>query len=276
MSTEGAESPNGASVTLRRVQEALEANPDAIVMVLPDEIHRRRLQKAVEKQIKNATAARGQMSSLDDANDPHLGDVIRTLENCERILINTRPAENQLDNTPLGAALDEAKKGTKGKRGGEPKKVGEVLAERGDQITWADTVPEPRPNPGTAIVSPAGAETEVREAIGYDPERNAFRVVDSDDWDGFVFFHEASGQWRLLGQALEYEGGASPAGEEAGDSGVLDGIGAADGESGEELEQHEPGTYADSETEPDTPPVARAERARAAAKKGGAKGRKSR
>lgn len=266
--------PTNASIQLRRAQDALDANPNAIVCVLPDEVHRRRLQKAVEKQIKNAGAAKGTLSALDDTDDPHLGDITRTLENIHRILINTRPAGHQLDGTPLGAAMREGaaraqgqsygngqtapatptspttqlptKKGTgrKGKkRGGDPTQIGTIAEEL---VVWATSVPEPRPNPGTVIRSPSGAETEVVEPIGYDIERAAFRVKDSDGWDGFVFYHADANEWRLLSQALEYP--VEPVDAEPNDSGDA----SSDDDSSDESRDGDLSRETDGETDGET------------------------
>jgi hypothetical protein len=262
MTTPTAETPTNASTQLRRLQDALEANPDTIVFLLPDETHRRRLQMAVEKQIKNANAARGTVSALDNVDDPLISDIVRTLENVQRILINSRPADNQLDGTPIGKAMAEGARRASGNGKTKPKAT-ESRAQRAsgsgaeaEAFTWAETVPEPRPKPGDVIRAPAGSETEVVEPIGFDADKNAFRVTDSDEWDGFIFWRAdeqgEGGEWRILSQALEDSDGVAPAGEVAGDSGVHIDDGNY-GENGDELGEHEPSAYADTQAQPDEP-----------------------
>lgn len=77
-------------------------------------------------------------------------------------------------------------------------------------LEWSDEVPEPRPEAGTVIALPphaaseAQAEVTVVDVLGYNPERAAFRVVDSAGVDGLIV-HEG-GEWRILDALLEYGG----------------------------------------------------------------------
>lgn len=213
--------------TLERVRLALETNPAAIILVIPDEEHRELLQAAIEKQNKNATAAKGTISALTKRDDPLLSRIIEGLTSLAQLVINVRPPSAQLDGTPMGEALRGIKDTGNGTRGGEPETVGQVAArtvanadasasrrgrgrgKQAEEITWSDEVPLPRPRAGDKSVTPSGVETAIKSAISYDPERNAFRVMDVDDWDGLVvpaveYGEVVPGVWHLVSFLLDY------------------------------------------------------------------------
>lgn len=183
------------------VRKALQSNPDAVVMIVRDEAHRELAQNAFEKQHKNAVAAKGTMLALTKRPDPTLDDIIDGLQRLAQVAIGARSAAHQLDGTPIGDAI--AANGKKGKRGGEPKQVGEILA-----ITWADDVPQPRPKIGDAVRLASGQATSIVAVWGYHPDLHvadlvgAFEITDTMDWRGFVYAH--NGEWRLVNSMSEY------------------------------------------------------------------------
>lgn len=202
-----------------------------------DENDRRLATAAVDKQLKNREAATGTLSAL-DPNSGHLLDYIgEALGRIKDGLNGARPSGAQLDGTPLGAAMasppdEPAAKGKgKGKRGGKPSTVGDVLktvpggplspSAPAGGIQWAETVPTPRPEPGQVVRTAQGHATSIDKVIGFDGEANAFRIIDATGWDGLVFVHPATGEWRITGQALDYPedtpaASSSDAGSDAG------------------------------------------------------------
>jgi hypothetical protein len=187
-----------------------------------DENDRRLAQAAVDKQLKNTEAAKGTLSAL-DPNSAHLLDyVVEALGRIKDGLNGARPSGAQLDGTPMGAAMatppdpsgTDGKPKTRGKRGGKPSTVGDVLktvtggplspAVASGGINWAESVPTPRPAPGDVIQPASGGSATVKVPIGYDGAANAFRVTDSTGWQGNVYWHAPSNAWRIMAQALDY------------------------------------------------------------------------
>jgi uncharacterized protein YcgL (UPF0745 family) len=207
-----------AEKQLSRVRKALTVNPSAIVMILPDEAHRELAQAAFEKQHKNAVAAKGTMLALTKREDPTLDEIIESLSHLQQMAVNARPAEHQLDGTPIGRALEEqngdgGKKQQRTRRGGEPQQVGQIL----EGVRWADEVPQPRPEAGQLIRLPNGLSTSITIVYGYMGKQNdldAFDVRDAIDWRGLVYAH--NGEWRLVAQQAEYTDAAEPEGEQEG------------------------------------------------------------
>lgn len=78
------------------------------------------------------------------------------------------------------------------------------------QVWDESTVPKPRPAKGEHIVQPSGMVTSINDVLGWDVEREAFRVVDVDGWDGFVtsYGQRDAAQWRILTQLLDYPDGS--------------------------------------------------------------------
>jgi hypothetical protein len=186
-----------------RVRKALTSNHGAIIMIVPDEAHRELAQSAFEKQHKNAVAAKGTILALTKREDPTLDEIIDGLSRLQQITINARPAQHQLDGTPIGRAIEEKQNGKKhGARGGEPTKVGDVLA-----INWADDVPTPRPAIGELLRVPTGQTTSIAAVWGYHPDAG-FEVSDTMDWRGLVYAH--NGEWRLVNARTEYTDNAAP------------------------------------------------------------------
>jgi hypothetical protein len=197
-----------------------------------DENDRRILGAAVDKQKKNQQASVGTLTAL-DPNAGHLTDYVgAALDRVLEAINGARPVAAQLDGTPMGRALAEENagvgsgsgsgsgngKGKRGKRGGAPSTVGEVLAnvpgsplaatdsgsDSDGGIQWAAHVPNPRPVPGNPIRTAQGHQTNVDKVIGFDGGANAFRVFDSAGWDGLVYHHAPSNEWRIMAQALDY------------------------------------------------------------------------
>jgi hypothetical protein len=196
-----------AEKQLNRVRKALTVNPSAIIMILPDEAHRELAQAAFEKQHKNAVAAKGTMLALTKREDPTLDEIIESLSHLQQMAVNARPAEHQLDNTPIGKAIEEEQqrngKKQQQRRGGEPQRVGDILA-----INWAEGVPEPRPKIGDRLRVPSGQTTSIEAVYGYQADLHvgdlvgAFEITDTTGWRGFVFAH--NGEWRLVNAKDEY------------------------------------------------------------------------
>lgn len=212
---------SGESLTLYNGAQDTEGG---IWVRIRDEDDRRLLAAAVSKQMKNQEAAKGTLSAL-DPNSGHLLDYIA--DALRRVLdgINgARPSTAQLDGTPMGRQLasENADVGSTGdgkkKRGrkkGEPTKVGDVLAQVAGGplestpggIQWADNVPTPRPEPSQLVRTAQGQATSIDKVIGFDPVANAFRVIDASGWDGLVFHdptRTAPGEWWIFEQVLDY------------------------------------------------------------------------
>jgi hypothetical protein len=210
---------------------------------IKDENDRRILGAAVDKQLKNQQAAQGTLTAL-DPNATHLVDyVAAALDRVKSAINGARPVGAQLDGTPLGeamkhgetkhtgAAADGAGKKTRGgrksaARGGEPEKAGDVIASNADVvagINWSDDVPTPRPASGDVLKTPEGHVSSIVTPIGYDVEKQAFRIMDADGWDGDVVAHPSKpGEWRVMSRLLDYA-------DESADIGNLaDGVDLAD------------------------------------------------
>lgn len=199
-----------------------------------DEDDRRILAQALDKQLKNVEASKGTMSAL-DPNATHLTDYIRwSLERMKDGINGARPSENQLDGTPMGEQLAagngdasdataEPKRG-KGKRGGKPSTVGDVLktvaggplpgsppigggvVEADDTgIKWADSVPVPRPAIGDTARAADGVDAAISRVIGFDGGAGAFRVVTDTSGDEQTLVYAYGPKlWRYMAQAIDY------------------------------------------------------------------------
>lgn len=96
---------------------------------------------------------------------------------------------------------------------------GEPLAQ-----AWDDTiVPKPRPEPGQLVLMPTGQSTSIVDVLGWDVEREAFRVVDAGGWDGHVVSYGQRDQveWRMLNQLLDYHDASDKAKEPLGSPAAL-------------------------------------------------------
>lgn len=237
----------------RALYNGVQDTEGGIWLRIRDETDRRILAAAVDKQLKNQQAASGTAVAL-DPNAGHVFDYVAdSLNRTKEALNGARPSSAQLDGTPLGAAIAQqtdvvddaqAKGKRKGKRGGAPVKVGEIVGDvapdatpSADGIVWGDDVPTPRPTVGATIRVPEGYASTITKVLGYDAESCAFTVVDSDEWQGAVYAHEPSGEWRVMQRMLDYadgpDGGVIPAtptgasetsetSEQPGDAGVSD------------------------------------------------------
>ena len=214
------------TAVLDRVRRELAANDEAVVIVLPSERSRLLNQAAIEKQIKNANAAKGTISALDPSDDPHLAEIIENLDELHSIVVNARQYHHQTGGTPLldgvgpkpspnggGAAPDgipggepaqddQPDKKKRGKRGGAPSRIGDILPV--GSIIWADYVPQPRPEAGQPLRTPGGYQSSIVNALGYREEMGGFEIIDSDGWQGFVYWHEPTNEWRLAPMRDEY------------------------------------------------------------------------
>jgi hypothetical protein len=157
----------------------------SIIVRLPDEFHRVILQKAIEKQHKNAGAAEGTIGALADGADPFLSRIKAALDALVQLIIGARPPGAQLDGTPIGAALANA-------------------TLRSDPITWAPHVPEPRPKVGDLVRWPTGQTESLIGVAGYDADLGAFAGASEETQFGSLVASPVAGEWRLLTLLLDY------------------------------------------------------------------------
>lgn len=222
-----------------------------------DENDRRILGAAIDKQKKAQQAATGTLLAL-DPNAGHLVDYVGSaLDRLLESINGARPSAAQLDGTPMGAALavdaGDGKGKGKGKgKGGKPSTVGEVLAavpgsplaptDAAGGIQWADNVPEPRPAVGDPIRTSNGGQLSVERVVGFDGESRAFRVFDATGWDGLVYHHAPSNEWRILSQTLDYPADAPAATEPStiNAAGIVAGVTTADAIAAKEPDAGEP------------------------------------
>lgn len=97
---------------------------------------------------------------------------------------------------------------------------GEPLAQ-----AWDDSiVPLPRPAKGHMVFLPTGHALSITEVLGWDVEREAFRVTAGDDgWDGHIVSYglRDEAEWRMLSQLLDYADGSDWAKQPLGSKGAL-------------------------------------------------------